>query len=528
VATDSTPAAAAGVAPARFTAASAAGGFGAAGARARRASAGARRGAASAQLPPFTLFGWVSPPNDSTTAARIQELAGAGLNVALPAWADSGHLADNLRRVHYAADAGVRCLAWDDRFDRIYNQHESIALLDTIVADYASEPGFLGYYFTDEPQPVDFPLLGTIYADLRARDPVHPAFDDLLGIGAFADVDAWKHYARSFLDATGAAVLCDNHYDFLVGHDSGRFVENVVATREVADEYGIPFWSIVLLVQHGNYRALTGGELRWQVSQLLAYGARGVGYFTYWTPAPDPKWNWQRAAIGYDGVRGPWYDVLAAFNPSVRAAGETLAGLTWLSTQHAGSVPRGAASFVPDDWVHAVRGRAAIGRFAGGAGSLFALVANSDSLAARSIGLSLPGKPRVWRLGEAADLWSELPVEPELGGVAISVALDSGGFALLRLDAAPAVPGPVLAVGPNPAHAAVRFAVAKIGAGARLEIVDTQGRRVWSTALTPNAGPVTWGGEREGGGHASPGIYFARVTDSGGLTTARFSWLGSP
>src|SRR5438046_3120789 len=106
------------------------------------------------------------------------------------------------------AGAGVGCLAWDDRFDRIYNQHESIALLDTIVADYASEPGFLGYYFTDEPQVTDFPLLGTIYADLRARDPVHPAFDDLLGIGGFADLEAWTRNGRRFLDAPGAPVLC--------------------------------------------------------------------------------------------------------------------------------------------------------------------------------------------------------------------------------------------------------------------------------------------------------------------------------
>ena len=45
---------------------------------------------ASASLPRFALFGWVSPPNDSTTDARIAELAGAGLDVALPAWADSG------------------------------------------------------------------------------------------------------------------------------------------------------------------------------------------------------------------------------------------------------------------------------------------------------------------------------------------------------------------------------------------------------------------------------------------------------
>ena len=66
----------------------------------------------------------------------------------------------------------------------------------------------------------------------------------------------------------------------------------------------------------------------------------------------------------------------------------------------------------------------------------------------------------------------------------------------------------------------------QIHEGARIEILDTQGRRVWSSGLVPELGPVAWSGEREAGGRARPGIYFARVTDAGGVTTARFSWLG--
>ncbi|HEY2954079.1 MAG TPA: T9SS type A sorting domain-containing protein [Candidatus Eisenbacteria bacterium] len=488
----------------------------------------ARAAAPAPGLPPFALFGWLSPPSESTSAARMRELAGAGLGVALSAWGDSGRAADNLRRIRFAADCGVRCLVWDERFDRVYNHGADPALLDTIVADYANEPGFLGYSFTDEPQPAEFPLLARIYSDLRQRDPGHPAWDNLLGMSSFPDLAAWESYVRAFVDAVHPRVLCVDLYDFLAGRDQGLFVRNVAALRGLADEYSLPFWFIVQLVQHGPYRALTVGELRWQVSHLLAYGARGAGYFTYWTPAPDPEWNWQPAVIGYDGRRTAWYDVLASFNPRVRAAGETLAALTWLSTQHAGSVPGGGAAFVPDDWIRDVDGRAALGRFAGGAGGRYLLVANSDSLAARTVTLSLPRTRRILRLGDASGSWSEVGTGRELGGVRARVALDSGGFALLQLEADPgAAPGPVLAVGPNPARGAVRFAVSRIGAGARLEIVDSGGRRVWSRALEPGAALATWSGEREGGGRVRPGIYLARVSDAGGVTTARVSWLGA-
>src|SRR5262249_40604924 len=249
-------------------------------ARARASPPGVAMPAAAA-LPRFALFGWVSPPNESTSAARIAELAGAGLNVALPAWADSGRLSDNLRRLRYAADHGVRCLAWDERFARVYNQGAAMAMVDTIVADYAGEPGFLGYYFTDEPAPDEFPLLARIYADLAARDPVHPAWNDLRGLYGFGNRGAWEVYARSFIEPVPPSVLVDNQYDFLIGGDRRQFIENAAAMRALADEYGIPFWVVVLLVQHGGYRGIGDGELRWQVSHLLAYGARGIGFFTY-------------------------------------------------------------------------------------------------------------------------------------------------------------------------------------------------------------------------------------------------------
>jgi hypothetical protein len=44
----------------------------------------------TASLSPFTLFGWVSPPVDSTTPARYAELANAGLNATVLAQNDPG------------------------------------------------------------------------------------------------------------------------------------------------------------------------------------------------------------------------------------------------------------------------------------------------------------------------------------------------------------------------------------------------------------------------------------------------------
>src|SRR5262245_11934510 len=83
-----------------------------------RATAAAVRVAPAPGVPRFALFGWVSPPAESTTDARVAELAGTGMNLMLPAWDDSGHTADNLARLDFAAAHGLRCLIWESRFER--------------------------------------------------------------------------------------------------------------------------------------------------------------------------------------------------------------------------------------------------------------------------------------------------------------------------------------------------------------------------------------------------------------------------
>ena len=483
----------------------------------------------------FVTFGWVSPPASVTTDARIAEMAGAGLTLTVPAWNDSGRREDNLARLDFAAAHGMRCILWDARFDRFHGLDPGSAgggaLLDSIVADYRGHPAFFGYYLGDEPARDIWPLLHDIAVPLRQRDPLHPAWDNLLGRGAFPDRAAWEGYTRDFLAALDPAVLCNDHYDFLEGRDVGLFVENAAGLSAIARAAGLPFWSIVLLVQHGPYRALTPGELSWQAGMLLAYGARGIGYFTYWTPAPDPAWNWQPAVISYDGERTAWYPTLAALNQQVLPVGETLAGLTWLATVHAGSVPRGGTPFVADALVGAVEGRAALGHFVDAFGTRHLLVVNSDSLAGRQVALTLVGPRRVWRLGERAGEWRPVATDPAPGGVRVALDLEPGGFALLRASG-PFSPlgagrGPGLGVYPRPAHREVSLTVSGMRAGGQVEILDASGRRVRSWLPGSDEATLTWRGEREVGGTVPPGLYFVRAEDPGGVTVARLEWLGT-
>jgi hypothetical protein len=485
-------------------------------------------------LAPFMLFGWVSPPAESSSAARIAEYAHAGLSLMLPAWNDSGKRADNFARLDNAANNGMSCLIWDDRVSRFFTLDPLStvggALLDSITSDYAPRPGFGGYYLGDEPPASEFPLLASLHAALRARDPAHPAWNDLPPSPAFSTFDAWQLYVRAYLDTTHARVLCYNEYDFTNTGDRGLFVRHLAAASAIAREYGIPFWTIVQLIQHLIYRPLTDGEMRWQIGQALAYGARGIGYFTYWTPDPDSTLDWHYGMIAHDGQQSPWYGFLAALNPRVAATGRALANLTWLATVHSGSVPLGGTAFAPDGWIADVQGRAALGEFTDAVGARFVMAANSDSLNAQAVALSFAGNVSVERLSDDGATWIALDTTHVAAGTRAVLAFAAGDFAMLRVggEAGPlrTGSGPGLSLAPNPARHGVSFALGHVRMHGHIEILDASGRRVWSHPLAQGSSIVTWDGTKDSGGLATPGIYFARAEDSGGVSASRLSWLG--
>ena len=486
----------------------------------------------TASLPRFTLFGWVSPPADSTTLARYAELAGAGFNVTVLAWEDPGTVPPNLLRLEYSAQLGVRNLLLDNRLDLVHESDPAtFATLDSVVAAYRDHAAFLGYYLGDEPKEDTFPRIAEWFRLLRSRDPAHPGWNNLSGRGVFPSRDAFLAHLRAYANEVQPAVLSTDHYDHREDGEQGLFVDNVSGTAQVAREYGLPFWGILLVTQHGSFRDVDDGLLSWQVAQWLSYGARGIGYFTYWTPAPDPTMNWRDGMIRYGtGERSPHYEQVRVLNLLVKPVGESLAELAWLGTEHAGGTPVGGTTFTPDSLVAGVEGSATLGQFADAQGTPHLFVANRDSAAARTISLDLVGERRVERLGEGG-AWSEWASSPTATGRRVELPLAPGGFALLRLSGGcvSVVNGGCTArfsSSPEPARHAVRFAAERVAGSSTLMVVDTSGRRVWGCALEGQAPVVVWDGRTDDGTRVRPGLYWARLEDSRGSVVRKVTWLG--
>ncbi|HET7225378.1 MAG TPA: hypothetical protein VFK69_06640 [Candidatus Eisenbacteria bacterium] len=487
-------------------------------------------GRAHAAPPAFTLFGWVSPPPAYTTDAHVAEMAAAGLTLMLPAQDDSGRVEDNRVRLDLAAAHGLKCIVWDNRFERVASLGDTTAaggaLLDSIVADYRDHPAMFGYYLGDEPTRDLWPLLGRLFAELHARDPVHPAWNNLLGRIVYPDTASFHAELHDYVAAVHPAVLSDDHYDFAVDGDVHEFFENLSGLAAEARGDGLPFWVTVLLVQHTGFRQPTPAMLSWQAAMAVAYGARGVGYFTWWTPQPVSFYTFAPAVIDTDGRQTAWYPFLEWFDPALRAAGETLAPLAWRATLHAGGTPPGAQPFVPDADLAGVQGRAAIGEFADASGRRTVMVVNADSLAPQRVTLAFAPVFDLERLGGAQGSWGPIAVP---GDGTVPLDLPAGGFAVLRFRGLSAVSPTGMArltAIPSPARGRVSLAVSGALEAGQLEVLDAAGRKVWSTRTRAGDVTLAWEGQRDGAGFAAPGGYFARLTTRQGVATTRFVWLG--
>src|SRR4029078_5022787 len=91
-------------------------------------------------------------------------------------------------------------------------------------------------------------------------------------------------------------------------------------------------------------REPTVTDVRFQVFTSLAYGARGLAYFKYFTPAVG---NYRNGPIDQFGHETPMVHNMRQINLQVGKLAPTLLQLTSNSVYHFGSVPAGCTG--PDD-----------------------------------------------------------------------------------------------------------------------------------------------------------------------------------
>lgn len=327
---------------------------------------------------PFILTFWCAPPLAQLDDARMAEIAAADFTtVGAPCEGDLDE-AGNRRMLDLARRHGLRAWVADHRlYAAAAGAADAAALAAAVAASYREAPALDGYVVADEPTTAELTRLAPVVAALAAADPDRLAYVNLLPdyvppklLGA----DSYADYLERFVADVHPRLLSVDYYPFGEHKDRSTFFANLAALRDTALRHDLPFLWITLAMPHGPYRAPTEAELSWQAFHAVAFGARGVSYFTYWTPQPG-EWNHRHGLL--DGGRPTErYFQVQRLNRALGAVGRALTG--WRSLAVADS--RGAvAAPLPIGPLAAVDGGDfTIGFFGDGRGGIAALLVNRD------------------------------------------------------------------------------------------------------------------------------------------------------
>lgn len=264
----------------------------------------------------FAIGFWVDPPLDDKADARYQEIADANFTLVIGGFGTTG-----IEKI-------TRQLALCEKYDlKLIAASHGLAPEDLPIG-----PALWGYGLRDEPNASDFPDLRQKADAIRAVRPgklcyinLFPNYANEKQLGT----PTYDEHVRQFVEIVEPGVLSMDHYPIFHPGRDGRegYCENLAVMRKYALQENIPFWNFFNIMPYGPHTDPTEGQLRWQIFTSVAYGAKGVLYFCYYTPVSHefPKGG---AIIARDGRRTRHYYEAQRINGELKNLGPVLMQLT--------------------------------------------------------------------------------------------------------------------------------------------------------------------------------------------------------
>ncbi|HEY8457341.1 MAG TPA: hypothetical protein VIL34_17240 [Actinopolymorphaceae bacterium] len=222
-------------------------------------------------------FFW-PPPREFTTSERYAEIAEAGFTWVLGV-ASIVDFPINDTMLRLCEEHGLLGVPTDFRIYAIrdYPRDQWQEIFTTTLAEYRKYPAFAGLHLRDEPQPDWYPSMAEVMRMAREQAP------DVL---FHTNAAPWHMGERlvEFVETIQPHLLSFDNYPLMRGRDNPGFFEQWGQVRELGLQYDLPTWVYIQSVATTNLRNPTPAELLWQVNVSLAYGCKGIQYFTYWTP----------------------------------------------------------------------------------------------------------------------------------------------------------------------------------------------------------------------------------------------------
>lgn len=321
----------------------------------------------------FPIMAWGTAPGDISV---LNEMSECGLTVA-------GFTSpENLDLINHA---GLRAFVMDSRISEYdFKNIDPNIVTDNVTSlaeEIGSHPALMGYFIKDEPNIREFSGLATVSELLQEISPDKIPYINLYpnyaSVNQLGTENYWE-YVEYYVNTVNPPIISYDHYALMENEPlrDGYFT-NLEAIRLASTKYRRPFWNVILSTAHFSYREATSADIRFQVFTTLAYGGKGISYFTYFTPRSS---NCRMAPIDQFGYRTPTWSYIQNVNMMIQMLAPTLLNLTSTGVYHIGDVPKGCLPLPGNTITRAIYGNGnfLVGEFIHKDGSNYIMLVNKE------------------------------------------------------------------------------------------------------------------------------------------------------
>ena len=294
-----------------------------------------------------------------------QLVKGSGINLINYSWNHIGESDDILTALAYGEKYGIGYFIDDWNLNPEYDPKTGALAegeklteeeFSTQIGTYATHENWLGIHVKDEP--FDNSSSGSEERKLKYFDDAASllnSYSNTLGfvnaVPSDADVtyigdNGYYEYLTAMVDDTNSRVVSCDDYPFgtkkKTVKNAGVYFASLAATRKVAMERDLPFWFYVMA--GGDFRdgakdsatvvdkQPTEAESHWNIGTALAFGAKGISWFTLIQPdhfandstKENGKDYDRNGLIGADGTTTPFYYYAQDINNHIAKVDEVL------------------------------------------------------------------------------------------------------------------------------------------------------------------------------------------------------------
>jgi len=297
----------------------------------------------------FPIMTWFGIPQKYLDREHFQDLADAGFTI------NFSHLGTetlNMQALQFGLQTGVKLIVNDNRIQPDKPVDEAaLKSVDAVVERYKSHGALFGYHIRDEPSAAIFSNMAAIKNRILSKDPNHLVyanlFPDYASSGALGTTYYHEH-VQQFMQTFKPQILSYDHYPFTSSGFRRTYYKNLEAIRAAALDGSVSFWAFTMSCAiDPAYPEPQESWIRLQVFSDLAYGAKGIQYFTYGLPVSNTE-NFTIAILDGDGNKTYIYYIAKEVNSEIHALAPTLKQLQSLIVYHSIPLPNGTLELADD------------------------------------------------------------------------------------------------------------------------------------------------------------------------------------